>query len=76
MSGHGRLRRATCHRPWTANAANLLSIDARFQPIAGAHFGEVIAAKLPVDPWLPMAGLEEADHKELIPVSGLSRSRN
>ncbi len=43
-----------------------------FQPIEGAHFDEVIATKLTVDPWLPMAGLEEADHQELLPVSACS----
>ncbi len=45
------------------------SVADRFQPIEGAHFDEVIATKLTVDPWLPMAGLEEADHQELLPVT-------
>ena len=47
---------------------DLAALTGRVQPIAGAHLGEVIAAKLPVDTWLPMAGLEEADHEELLPL--------
>lgn len=40
----------------------------RNQPMAGAGFDEVLNTKLPVDPRSPMTGLEEANHKRLLPV--------
>jgi hypothetical protein len=46
-----------------------LELEFRFQPIAGAHFDEVMATKLPVEPRSPMAGLEEADRYWLRQVS-------
>jgi len=33
--------------------------------MAGAHFDEMLAAKLSIDPWLPTAALEKADRKSL-----------
>jgi hypothetical protein len=40
-----------------------------FQPMVVSRFDEVIDAKLPVDPRLPMTGMERADRKPLLPVS-------
>jgi hypothetical protein len=33
----------------------------RFLPMAGARFDEVLASRLPINPRLPMTGLEQAD---------------
>jgi hypothetical protein len=33
--------------------------------MAGAHFHEMLAAKLSVDPWLPTTALEKADRESL-----------
>jgi hypothetical protein len=38
--------------------------------MAGARFHEVIATKLPVDPRLPVTGMERADRKQLRPLWG------
>jgi hypothetical protein len=35
-------------------------------PIEGAYFEEIVTSKLPVDPWLPTTGLEQADRQPLL----------
>ena len=42
---------------------------AGIQPNAGARFLEMLSSKLPVDPWLPLTAVEQADRSWLQPVS-------
>jgi hypothetical protein len=37
--------------------------------VAGARFDEMVASKLPVDPYSPLAAMEQADRKSQVPVT-------
>jgi hypothetical protein len=48
----------------------------RYWSLAGAHFDEMVATKLPVKPWFPAAAMEQADRKSLRPLPIGSKFRS
>jgi len=43
---------------------------------AGARFGEMVATRLTIEPWLRMAGMEQAERKRLLPLCASCRPPN